>query len=78
MKIYFAGAIRGGRDDHALHLQIIERLREYGEVLTEHVGDSRLDALGEAGSGGVKVRAYGGAAELKPIFEEFFCGAHAA
>lgn len=50
MKIYFAGAIRGGRDDFALYFEIIEQLKAYGEVLTEHVGDSRLDAIGESGS----------------------------
>ncbi len=48
MKIYFAGSIRGGRDDWALYFEIIEYLREYGQVLTEHVGDSELSALGEA------------------------------
>jgi nucleoside 2-deoxyribosyltransferase len=38
MKIYFAGAIRGGRQDAALYGQIIRLLKERGEVLTEHVG----------------------------------------
>ncbi|MFH1509507.1 MAG: nucleoside 2-deoxyribosyltransferase [bacterium] len=47
MKIYFAGAIRGGRDDTDLYLQIIEHLKKYGEVLTEHIGDSNLNSLGE-------------------------------
>ena len=50
MKIYFAGSIRGGRHDHALYFDIIERLCAYGRVLTEHVGDSELSALGEGGS----------------------------
>lgn len=49
MKIYFAGSIRGGRDDAALYLEIIGQLREYGEVLTEHVGDSELSVVGEVG-----------------------------
>lgn len=49
-KIYFAGAIRGGRDDQALYYEIVRRLGEYGQVLTEHVGDSQLDVLGEAGN----------------------------
>ena len=48
MKIYFAGAIRGGRDDKALYLEIVELLREYGQVLTEHIGDAELSALGES------------------------------
>src|ERR1044072_1901744 len=50
MKIYFAGSIRGGRDDRALYLEIIHLLREYGEVLTEHIGDSELSVTGEDGS----------------------------
>lgn len=49
MKLYFAGSIRGGRDDRALYLEIIERLRVYGEVLTEHVGLADLSAEGEGG-----------------------------
>lgn len=50
MKIYFAGSIRGGRDDFARYFEIIQQLQEYGEVLTEHVGDSKLEAIGESGS----------------------------
>ena len=42
MKIYFAGSIRGGRDDAELYSKIIEFLKNYGEVLTEHIGDSNL------------------------------------
>jgi 2'-deoxynucleoside 5'-phosphate N-hydrolase len=48
MKIYFAGSIRGGREDKALYLEIIRRLSQYGYVLTEHIGDAQLSALGEA------------------------------
>lgn len=47
MKIYFAGAIRGGREDVALYLELVELLKSYGTVLTEHVADGRLTALGE-------------------------------
>ena len=47
MKIYFAGAIRGGRDDKELYLKIINYLKEYGEVLTEHIGDQSINTLGE-------------------------------
>ena len=47
MKIYFAGAIRGGRDDASIYLQIVSTLTRYGTVLTEHVGDPNLDARGE-------------------------------
>lgn len=49
MKIYFAGSIRGGREDAALYLQIIEYLKTYGEVLTEHIGDSKLTDAGDDG-----------------------------
>lgn len=49
MKIYFAGSIRGGRADADLYFQMIEHLRQYGEVLTEHVGDKKLITLGEDG-----------------------------
>lgn len=47
MTIYFAGSIRGGRGDQAIYEQIIERLRRYGTVLTEHVGDVNLPLGGE-------------------------------
>jgi len=40
VKVYFAGSIRGGRQDAALYRRIIALLRPYGEVLTEHVGDA--------------------------------------
>jgi len=47
MKIYFAGSIRGGRADHESYFKIIEYLKKYGQVLTEHVGDKNLTDLGE-------------------------------
>ena len=47
MKIYFAGAIRGGRQDAALYYEIVRLLREHGEVLTEHVADSAFGVLGQ-------------------------------
>lgn len=49
MKIYFAGSIRGGREDAALYQQIIEHLKSYGDVLTEHIGDQTLSSLGDDG-----------------------------
>lgn len=42
MKFYFAGSIRGGRDDKEIYLIIIELLKKYGVVLTEHIGDQSL------------------------------------
>jgi len=47
MKIYFAGSITGGRDDQPLYEKIITMLGEYGEVLTQHVGDKKISGLGE-------------------------------
>jgi nucleoside 2-deoxyribosyltransferase len=47
MKIYFAGSIRGGRDDKEFYLKLISYLQKYGEVLTEHIGDKKLTELGE-------------------------------
>ena len=50
MKIYFAGAIRAGRDDAAIYETMITWLRSYGEVLTEHVGDTALSEAGDDGT----------------------------
>ncbi len=47
MKIYFAGSISGGRDDAALYSKIIDLLQNYGDVLTEHIGNSGLSDQGE-------------------------------
>ena len=47
MKIYFAGAIRGGRDNAQIYENIIEYLNKIGQVLTEHVGNLDLDRKGE-------------------------------
>jgi hypothetical protein len=44
MKVYFAGSIRGGRQDAALYGRIIELLKKHADVLTEHVGDTDLDS----------------------------------
>ena len=38
-KIYFCGSIKGGRQDAGLYARIIKKLKDYGTVLTEHVGD---------------------------------------
>ncbi|MBU1417993.1 MAG: nucleoside 2-deoxyribosyltransferase [Proteobacteria bacterium] len=42
MNIYFAGAIRGGRDDAELYATLIQWLKQYGRILTEHVGNEDL------------------------------------
>ena len=49
MKIYFAGSIRGGRDDAALYASLISVLGAYGTVLTEHFGASSI--LATTGTG---------------------------
>ncbi len=43
MKIYFAGSIRGGRDEENIYLKIIDYLGVFGEVLTEHVGYKNVE-----------------------------------
>lgn len=43
MKIYFSGSIRGGRGDADLYREIIEELRNYGTVLTEHIGYESIE-----------------------------------
>ncbi|XP_070834144.1 5-hydroxymethyl-dUMP N-hydrolase [Chaetodon trifascialis] len=47
MKVYFCGSIRGGRDDVHVYQRIVEKLRSYGTVLTEHVSSSQLSDRGE-------------------------------
>jgi len=47
MKIYFAGAIRGGREDAQLYEKLIAYLKEKGQVLTEHIGRTDLGWEGE-------------------------------
>lgn len=47
-KIYFAGSIRGGRQDAELYKRIIQHIQKRHIVLTEHVGDlslSKTDSL---------------------------------
>ena len=50
MKIYFAGAIRGGREDAQLYEKVIAYLKEKGQVLTEHIGSTDLSWEGETSS----------------------------
>jgi nucleoside 2-deoxyribosyltransferase len=46
-KIYFAGSIRGGRNDANVYKDIIDYLQKYVTVLTEHVGLESLSGCGE-------------------------------
>jgi len=48
MTVYFAGSISGGRGDQAIYQQIIELLKQHGEVLTEHFGSAELTSAGES------------------------------
>lgn len=45
LRIYFCGSIRGGRNDAQLYHDLIEYLKSFGRVLTEHIG--RLDLVDE-------------------------------
>ena len=47
MQIYFAGAIRGGRQDASIYHAMIAHLQTHAEVLTEHVGNKALSDGGE-------------------------------
>lgn len=50
MKVYFAGSIRGGRQDAGRYGKMIAFLEQKGcQVLTEHVGLASLPAEGEEG-----------------------------
>lgn len=40
--IYFAGSIRGGREDALIYRQLIKELKNYGAVLTEHIGSDEV------------------------------------
>ena len=50
MKIYFAGSIRGGREEEETYLKFIEHLATYGQVLTEHVGKNSNWSIAEIAS----------------------------
>ncbi len=47
MKIYFAGSIRGGREDRDIYFELIQELKKFGTVLTEHLGNEGLSDQGE-------------------------------
>jgi nucleoside 2-deoxyribosyltransferase len=53
MKIYFCGSITGGRQDAGLYAELIKYLSKYGEILTEHIGNSNLSETGEMGKDNV-------------------------
>ncbi len=55
MKIYFAGSIRGGRRDKDLYYKLIKYLSNYGEVLTEHIGNDNLKEHGEKNMNDIEI-----------------------
>nr|XP_039252012.1 2'-deoxynucleoside 5'-phosphate N-hydrolase 1-like [Styela clava] len=52
LKIYFCGSISGGRGDAELYCQIVEHMKTYGTVLTEHVASLKQTADGRVGPDG--------------------------
>jgi 2'-deoxynucleoside 5'-phosphate N-hydrolase len=48
-KIYFAASIRGGRDNSSVYDFIVNELRTYGKVLTEHIISKTTTHLGSTG-----------------------------
>ena len=55
MNIYFAGSIRGGREDSLIYFKIINYLESFGLVLTEHVGSYKLNVDGEVNLSDTKI-----------------------
>ncbi|TRY95398.1 hypothetical protein DNTS_010965 [Danionella cerebrum] len=47
MNIYFCGSIRGGRQDINIYQKIVNKLQQYGKVLTEHISYDSLSEKGE-------------------------------
>ena len=47
MNIYFAGAIRGGREKVNDYEKIVNKLQELGNVLTTHVASKQINEKGE-------------------------------
>lgn len=45
MNFYFAGSIRAGREDLSIYKDIIDFLKGYGPVLTEHVAMDDVEVL---------------------------------
>ncbi|RUS70741.1 hypothetical protein EGW08_021499 [Elysia chlorotica] len=48
INIYFAGSIKGGRQDVGIYSQIIDQLKTHGHVFTEFVGDKNYHGPTEA------------------------------
>ena len=48
MKIYFSGSIRGGRENQKIYKSLINHLKKFGQVLTEHIGEEATTDKGES------------------------------
>ncbi len=47
MKSYISGSIKGGREKEKEYYELIEFIKQYGEVLTEHIGNDITDINNE-------------------------------
>ena len=50
--IYFCGSIRAGRADVGLYAKIVDKLKQFGTVLTEFVADKKITESGSEMEGG--------------------------
>ena len=48
MQVYFAGAIRNGRECTSTYRDLISFISSRAEVLTEHIGSASLSSIGES------------------------------
>ena len=49
LDIYFGASISGGREYVEIYQEIVNHLKRYGNVLTEHIADKKLTSMGETG-----------------------------
>jgi len=54
LRIYFCGSMRAGRQDVDLYGVLVNKLQQYGEVLTPFVADKSITNLGSEHPGGEK------------------------
>ena len=56
MKIFFTGSIRGGRGEQPQYAMIVDALKKYGDVSSEHIADDELSEYGETNLSAQEVR----------------------
>jgi len=49
LKIYFCASISGGRAMAHVYPFLIDHMKKYGKVMTEHIGNAAMGKKGEAG-----------------------------